>query len=633
MITTWLEIGISNALVTTALAALAWVATRRMRPRLAFAVWLLVLAKLLAPPLWNAPLGTLRAIAPAEESLEIDWLRGSADRFTSPPDASQRLKFVAMELATPQIAELETPPSANPAPLWDLITPAIFLFWLLGAVVWTVLAVRRIRRFVVLLNGARRAPANLQAEVCAMAKQLGLRRVPDLRLTRRRVPPLVWALFGRPTILLPTRLMRGLSLPQRTALLMHELVHLRRRDHLVKLVELVVLALYWWLPSAWWARRQAEQAAEHCCDAEVVTRLPAAPHAYAEALVATIDYLSGTSQPLPLGASGFSQFSHVSRRIEMILEPLPARRAAWHSRLVLLVLALAVLPLSVRTLWAEPTGVPSTAATETAAAPPSETPPDSKADATAPESDHQPSPGGKFIEGQAGKDWQVELSREQVEQQMRDLVKSALDPVQAASKRREIARLELQNLSKDFDAGDVSIGQLLEAQRRLAEAEVSFARHATALCKDERQRKRLRLEANLLIAQEALDNSRRTWQKVYRLYRTGDPGGEANVEAQAREQFYQFKSRLETVREEYRQFTAAAAGDASSRIDSDRDAIAQPVWSRRSPFGRLVASFGDVFADNRRSPGVSASQTRPATTCAGYRPARRTRPCRPGTPA
>ena len=52
---------------------------------------------------------------------------------------------------------------------------------------------------------------------------------------------------------------------------------------------------------------------------------------------------------------------------------------------------------------------------------------------------------------------------------------------------------------------------------------------------------------NLETANTALNSARQTWQKIYALYRTGSRGGEANQEAQAREQFYQFKSQAQNL--------------------------------------------------------------------------------------
>ncbi len=51
---------------------------------------------------------------------------------------------------------------------------------------------------------------------------------------------------------------------------------------------------------------------------------------------------------------------------------------------------------------------------------------------------------------------------------------------------------------------------------------------------------------NLETSNTALHSARQTWEKIYALYRTGSRGGEANTEAQAREQFYQFKSQAQT---------------------------------------------------------------------------------------
>ena len=69
-------------------------------------------------------------------------------------------------------------------------------------------------------------------------------------------------------------------------MLAHELAHLKRRDHWVRWFEAVVLGFYWWDPIAWWARREMERTEEEACDAWVVSLLPAAGGAYAEALVA-----------------------------------------------------------------------------------------------------------------------------------------------------------------------------------------------------------------------------------------------------------------------------------------------------------------------------------------------------------
>ena len=96
---------------------------------------------------------------------------------------------------------------------------------------------------------------------------------------------MLWAVVGRPRILLPRTLWTGFDPDHREAVLAHELAHLARGDHWMRRFELVVLALYWWCPVAWIAVRELRRAEEACCDARVLGVVPDRAVAYAEALV------------------------------------------------------------------------------------------------------------------------------------------------------------------------------------------------------------------------------------------------------------------------------------------------------------------------------------------------------------
>jgi hypothetical protein len=130
------------------------------------------------------------------------------------------------------------------------------------------------------------------------------------------------------------------------AILAHELAHLRRRDHWVRRLELLVLALYWWHPAVWWARRELHEAEELCCDAWVVATLPGLAEAYAGALVETASFLSRTRCALPVGASGIGQTpSLLKRRVLMILEGTTPKELSRAGRCAVLALAAVLLPL------------------------------------------------------------------------------------------------------------------------------------------------------------------------------------------------------------------------------------------------------------------------------------------------
>src|SRR5208282_5543394 len=116
---------------------------------------------------------------------------------------------------------------------------------------------------------------------------------------------------------------------QRDLLLAHELVHLRRRDHFVRLLELWVVGLYWWFPVAWLARRRLQEAAEFCCDAWVVAAFPEAAADYAATLVESASYLAKGVSPVPVGASGLGPVALLRRRITMILNGSMPERLSW----------------------------------------------------------------------------------------------------------------------------------------------------------------------------------------------------------------------------------------------------------------------------------------------------------------
>ena len=71
---------------------------------------------------------------------------------------------------------------------------------------------------------------------------------------------MLWAIGGRPRLLVPSQLWSTIGQEERTALLIHELAHLKRRDHWVRWLELIVAGLYWWNPAVWLIRRALREA-------------------------------------------------------------------------------------------------------------------------------------------------------------------------------------------------------------------------------------------------------------------------------------------------------------------------------------------------------------------------------------
>ena len=103
-------------------------------------------------------------------------------------------------------------------------------------------------------------------------------------------------------------------------MLAHELAHLKRGDHWVRRLELLVLGLHWWNPVAWVGPAAGGGVRGTLLRrAWVAWALPGAAEAYAEALVATAAFLAGHRLPRASGATGAGRVSPLRRRLSMIL--------------------------------------------------------------------------------------------------------------------------------------------------------------------------------------------------------------------------------------------------------------------------------------------------------------------------
>jgi hypothetical protein len=217
----------------------------------------------------------------------------------------------------------------------------ILAAWAAGALLMALVQVARIVRFRRRVARGEPAPTELAATVACLAARLRV-RAPPVVVVAGLASPVVWGL-GRARLLWPAALLGRLSPNGERAAVVHELAHLRRRDHWVGWLELVASCVWWWNPLFWHVRRQLGRAAELACDAWVVETLPAARRAYAEALLAVCELMSRRAAPAPaLGMGGVHQ--EIERRLTMILRESVPSRAPVRALFGVVLLALIALP-------------------------------------------------------------------------------------------------------------------------------------------------------------------------------------------------------------------------------------------------------------------------------------------------
>jgi beta-lactamase regulating signal transducer with metallopeptidase domain len=312
---------LGNAAVAAMLALFALVVGRTCRSAaLRHGAWVLVLVKLVTPPLFPVSLPVLPA----------SWARPSADpifalsRFPQGPPSRDDTSGPApgMLVRAPAWWEGWQATAAD----WALG------LWVAGAVGWFLWQGRRIIRFSRRVARASGAGPEVAAAALGIAKSLGIARPPAVKIATGIGSPMLWA-WGRDTVILfPRELLARLSPEARDTLLAHELAHFLRRDHWVRMLELLAIGLYWWHPAVWLARAEIEKAEEECCDAWVVGGLAASPRRYAEALLATVDFAAELQRPcLPPGACPANRGAQLLHRrlVEIVHAKRPTPPRGW----------------------------------------------------------------------------------------------------------------------------------------------------------------------------------------------------------------------------------------------------------------------------------------------------------------
>jgi uncharacterized protein (TIGR03435 family) len=111
--------------------------------------------------------------------------------------------------------------------------------------------------------------------------------------------------FGvwRQVLMLPEGITEHLAPAQLSAILRHELCHVRRRDNLAAAVHMMVEAIFWFHPLVWWLGARLVEERERACDEEVL-RLGSEPATYAESILKVCQFYLGSPLACMSGVTG-----------------------------------------------------------------------------------------------------------------------------------------------------------------------------------------------------------------------------------------------------------------------------------------------------------------------------------------
>ncbi|HLQ38735.1 MAG TPA: M56 family metallopeptidase, partial [Planctomycetota bacterium] len=261
------------------------------------------------------------------------------------PAAPLRSSFAAGRPCSPAGPLAVVPAAAVPASPAAAATvamvPLLLAVWCAGSLLFLVFVTAGLFRGRRRTRALAAAPAWLTAEVTLLATRLGV-RPPRLVVDDAAAAPFLWSCLST-VLVVPATSLQAAGACGRTAVLAHELAHLRRRDHWLARLELLLAALLWWQPLFWFARARMREQAELACDAWAMWAVPDGRLAYADVLIAAVAHSASAASPLAVLAARPSARAAFERRLVMILnERVPFRLSRW-SLLPFAALALALV--------------------------------------------------------------------------------------------------------------------------------------------------------------------------------------------------------------------------------------------------------------------------------------------------
>jgi type II secretory pathway component GspD/PulD (secretin)/beta-lactamase regulating signal transducer with metallopeptidase domain len=283
---------------------------RKLRASIRYALWLVVLLKLCLPTTFALP------TSPAW------WLHKTPPPIVAKPQKHFTVTYDNAPL--PEIQQAPLPVFVSPKPA---MTNAAWLL-VVSAAVSSALFVWLLVRWWQITRQIRRAATSERLSIIAAKAQkvVGMKFKVQVKLTTNSMSPAVCGLF-RPVILIPQSLAENFSDEQLRAVLLHELIHLLRRDVWMNFAQALLQIFYWWHPLVWLANARIRRVREEAVDDAVMLALRDEAESYAPTLLEVAKL--ALNRPLAsLGLVGILESRHALRqRIERLVDFRPPRQA------------------------------------------------------------------------------------------------------------------------------------------------------------------------------------------------------------------------------------------------------------------------------------------------------------------
>ena len=251
---------VSSCILILAVIALRYLLRGKISLRLQYALWLLVLARLLIPVSFGSTdISVMSVVEKAPAVQAVESVRDVDTIWQADNGSVQGLPAGAAADNTP----LQIAPRATSDDQFSRMSSALTLRKILLPVWWGGAAVTLLVFLTANLCFAARLRKSSRPLIVEGASL-------PVYVARERAVPCLFGLF-RPAVYVTPEAAEDDTLLRHTVA--HETTHFRQGDHVWALLRTVCLALHWWNPLVWWAAKLSRQDGELACDEATIRAL------------------------------------------------------------------------------------------------------------------------------------------------------------------------------------------------------------------------------------------------------------------------------------------------------------------------------------------------------------------------
>lgn len=334
-------------LYSTILCLVIVVAARMMKswsPYWHLGLWTILLMRLVLPPNLSSPVSGRRAF---DYLADTPFYKRVAESFGYAPNVpfiaadGERFSDSSAGSASLYWGESNAPVQAIP------YAGALFFLWSSGA---TLCAAAYLRQWLKYRRYIRQASPVTQSDLLRLVEEFrsrfSLRRSIRLVTSDRTLTPFTSGLL-RPVIYLPESLIRLQAQESISAVIAHEIAHIKRSDAFWLLLQHLLHCVYFFHPVVWFANHRIHDAREQICDQLAIATCRMSPSSYGYSLLFVVKLRLFGDEGVKLLPAFSSQYKTIRDRIRRL--PQSATLTKRRRRLIdalLLLAALLLLPMA-----------------------------------------------------------------------------------------------------------------------------------------------------------------------------------------------------------------------------------------------------------------------------------------------